>query len=311
MADELTGAIAGREFLDLTGLNTPDELAEITELRGIEIIAVPDRLAGALNRIPMHEIELVVPIPAGVRPKFHQGMTTLGGAALAQPGAEKEFILSLGALVFTTPVTESRIAGIASVGLVAAPTGSENALGAAVTQSLGAVHYFPYVEGQQIKTFAGQPNLGGTALANETGTPDDIMIVAGQLVVNGAVNKLGFRQIVVAGQAILPRDSQEVIGEALQAHGQVVWYVGSDVRLIFGNESYGPGFFELVEDPLALVVFGELRIEPGVAATVLRDKIAGIALFGTIKAPPAAIPALQYRTTEKFGEIKAVEDASE
>jgi hypothetical protein len=304
VTDELSGVISGREFLDLTHLNSVEK---ISELRDIEIIAVPEQLAGEINRIPMHNVQLVVPIPDGVRPKFHQGMVTLGGGALALAGAETEFILVLGALVFTTPVTESKVAGIAAIGLVAAPTGSEDALGLAIARSIGAVHYFPYVEGQQIKAFAGQPNLSGSTLANENGTPDDILIVAGQLVVTGPVRQLGFRQIVIAGQAILPRGGRDMIGQALQAHGQVIWYVGNDVRLIFGRESYGPEFFELVEEPLSLIVFGELCIEPGVEATTLRDKIAGIALFGNIKAPRAAIPAVQYRVTDSFGSI-SVED---
>ena len=44
--------------------------------------------------------------------------------------------------------------------------------------------------------------------ANPTGGPDDVLVVAGQLVVTGPVAKVGYRRVVVAGQMVAPRDSQ-------------------------------------------------------------------------------------------------------
>lgn len=310
MTEPLSGVIAERQFLDLTALQSPHDISAITELRDIQIVAVPESLAATLARIPTYDVQMVVTVPDGIRPRFHQGVTKVGGDALAQPGSDQDFLIVLGTLVFSSPVRDRRIAGIAVLGLVVAPVGSEDAVSAAVTYAIGGTHYYPYAEGQQVLALAGQVKLGPSALANESGTPDDILIVAGQAIVSGPVTKLGFRQFVIAGQGMLPAESQEVFGSALHTHGQTVWYNG-EPRFIFGEESYGAAFFELVETPLALMVFGDLRIESDVSADLLRDKIAGISLYGTIFAPKAAVPVLQYRMTEKHGEIKVVEDESE
>jgi hypothetical protein len=310
MTEPLSGVIVGRQFLDLTALQTPDEIAAITELADIQIVAVPESLASTLARIPTNDVQLIVPVPDGIRPRFHQGAAEFGGDALVHPGAHKDFLIVLGALVFTTPVHDRLIPRIAVVGTILAPVGSENALGAAVTALIGLTHYYPYAEGQQVKVFSGQSNIGPAVLANESGAPDDILIAAGQVMVTGPITKLGFGQVLMAGQVMLPKESQDVFGSVLQTYGQTLWYQG-EPRFIFGSESYGRAFFELVEKPLALLIFGELRIESDVPAELLRDKVSGITLFGQIFAPKHLIPVVQYRTTEKFGQIEAVEDESE
>lgn len=307
MTEPLSGVIAERQFLDLTALQTPEEIAAITGLRHIQIVAVPQSLASTLARIPANDVQMIVPVPDGIRPRFHQGITRLGGEALTHQGAHKDFLIVLGTLLFTTPVREWRTVGIAVLGMAMAPLGSESAVGAAITDLVGTTHYYPYVEGQQIVALAGQVKLGPSALANESGSPDDILVGAGQVTVTGSIGKVGFRQMVVAGQTMLPQESQEAFGSVLHAYGQTIWYQG-DPRFIFGEESYGRPFFELVEKPLALMIFGEVRIESDVPAELLRDKIAGITLFGRIVAPKHAIPVLQYLTIEKFGEFEAVED---
>jgi len=306
MSEPLTGVIADRQFLDLTALESPNDIAAITKLCDIQVVAVPESLAAAFARIPIDDVQLVVPVPDGIRPQFHHGHTTLGGDALTPDTC----LIVLGALIFTTPVEGRQNGRIAVVGMVAAPVGSEGALGAALTDVVGTTHYYPYAEGQHISVLAGQVKLGPSALANESGSPDDILIIGGQVTVTGPLDKLGFREIVVAGQAMLPQESQHVFGSALHVYGQGIWYRG-EPRLIFGSETYGRAFFELVEEPLALIIFGRLRIESDVPMELLRDKITGITLFGHILAPKSLIPVLQYRTTDKFGELKAVEDEFE
>ena len=46
----------------------------------------------------------------------------------------------------------------------------------------------------------GQIVLSGEALAITDGDPDDILVIAGQLVITSPVHKVGYKQVIVAGQ---------------------------------------------------------------------------------------------------------------
>ena len=84
-------------------------------------------------------------------------------------------------------------------------------------------------------------------MANPTGGPDDVLVVAGQLVVTGPVAKVGFRRVVVAGQVVAPRDSQAVLGPAITVKGQLAWYTGHP-RFFVGKDRFGRSFFELIDE---------------------------------------------------------------
>lgn len=310
MSADLDGAVTDRQILDLTPLQTLEDVARITSLEDIQIVLVPASLAAAVDRIPRHDVQAYVVVPDGVRVRSQTGVLQVGGGSFSGTDAQNEFLVVMGALVFTTPVTEIKLAGIVVLGAVYAPIGSEDAVGGAITQVKGMVGYYRYAEGQQIKTLSGQPKLSGAALANKAGTPDDILIAAGQFTVTGAVPELGYREVVVLGQAILPRSSEDVIGPALQTSGQTIWYSGNNPRLFMGNEEFGRQFLDLIEEPATLILFGNATFDVDVTPELLREKIAEIVLFGRMAAPKDIVPVLQYLTTEKYGTIDALEDSA-
>jgi hypothetical protein len=153
----------------------------------------------------MDDVAMVVPVPDGVQVRTHTGALVMGGEALAGPEGGNAALIVMGALILTSPVPKVTYRQVIVMGMVLAPRGSEAALGAGLTRVTGSVDYYPYVEGQDVRVSTGQLCLGGEVLANPSGGPDDILVVAGQLIVTGPVAKVGYRRIVVAGQALAPR----------------------------------------------------------------------------------------------------------
>lgn len=303
-----SGVIQDVATLDLTYAQSAAELSHITLIKDVATIIIPESLNGALARIPMADVASIVPVPEGERVKQHVGMVTVGGDALADPSQEGVILVVIGALVITSPVTVVRYSQIIVTGVVLAPQGSESALGAGLSRVTGAVEYYKYGEGQNIKTFSGQTKLSGEVLANPGGTPDDLLLVTGQLLITTPIRELGFQQIYLSGQLMAPRDSQTVLGPALRVQGQVCWYAGENPRFFLGDERFGQAFFELLDEPVSLVLLGNTEIEADVRPETLKEKVADIALAGDIKAPKSVIPVLQLLATEKYGDISVLED---
>jgi hypothetical protein len=303
----LEGEIRDVAMLDLTSMTSAEDLAGITRISDVAIVLVPEPLMPAVVGIPMDDVAMVVPVPAGVPVREHTGALVMGGEALAAPGAEDAALVVTGTLILTSPVRRVAYRQLIVMGLVLAPSGSESALGAGLTRVTGSVDYYPYAEGQEVKVSTGQLRAGGEVLANPTGGPDDVLVVAGQLIVTGTVAKVGYRRVVVAGQMLAPRDSQAVLGPAVTVKGQLVWYTGQP-RFFLGKERFGRSFFELVDQPLALALVGSFEIGPDVPAALLREKVEEITLVGSLTAPSELVGVLQLLTTEKLGKITAAED---
>jgi hypothetical protein len=304
------GVINDVAVLDLTSMTSAEDLADITMINDVAIVVVPESLMAAVVGIPMNDVAMVVPVPAGVQVRSHTGSLVIGGEALAGPDAENAVLLVLGTLILTSPVQRVAYRQIMVMGLVLAPHGSEAALGAGLTRVTGSVDFYPYAEGQEVKVSTGQLRASGEVLANPDGNPDDILVVAGQLLVTGPVPTLGYRRIVVAGQMLAPRDSQPVLGPAAIVKGQLAWYAGQP-RFFIGEERFGRGFFELLDEPLSLALVGRFEIDPDVPAALLREKVAEITLVGKLVAPRQLTGVLQLLTTEKVGKIVVAEDDSE
>jgi hypothetical protein len=218
-------------------------------------------------------------------------------------------LVVMGTLVLTSPVPRVTYRQVVVMGMVLAPHGSESALGAGLTRVMGSVDYYPYAEGQEVTVSTGQLRAGGEVLANPAGSPDDILVVAGQLIVTGPVAKVGYRRIVVAGQMLAPSDSQPVLGPATIVKGQLAWHTGQP-RMFVGTDRFTRGFFELLDQPLTLLLVGEFGIGPDVPAELLRAKVEAITLVGTLRAPRHLVGVLQLLTT-KVGEIVVAEDDDE
>jgi hypothetical protein len=306
----LAGVIEDVAMLDLTPMTSAEDLAGITRLKDVAMVLVPEPLLPAVVSIPMDDVAMVVPIPVGVEVRKHTGALVMGGEALAGPELENAALIVIGTLILTSPVPRVTYRQVIVVGLVLAPQGSESALGAGLTRVTGAVDYFPYAEGQEVKVSTGQLLADGEVLANAAGGPDDVLVVAGQLVVTGPVATVGYRRIVVAGQVLAPRESQSVLGPAVTVKGQLAWYSGRP-RFFVGKERFERSFFALIDQPLTLALVGSFEIDPEVTPELLRAKVQDITLVGKLVAPKRLVGVLQLLTTEKVGKITVAEDASE
>jgi hypothetical protein len=311
MADRrLAGELKDVALLDLTPLTSAEDLAGITRISDVAMVLVPEPLMAAAVSIPMDDVAMVLPVPEGVEVRVHTGALVMGGEAMAGPEVENATLIVTGTLILTSPVPRVDYRQVVVIGLVLAPHGSESALGAGLTRVTGSVDYYPYAEGQEIKVSTGQLLAGGELLANPSGGPDDLLVVAGQLVVTGPVTTVGFRRIVVAGQMLAPRESQAVLGPATVVKGQLAWYSGQP-RFFVGKERFGRSFFELLDRPLTMALVGSFEIDPDVPPELLREKVAEIVLVGKLVAPARLVGVLQLLTTEKVGKVTVAEDASE
>jgi hypothetical protein len=304
------GVIENVDVLDLTSMASAEDLAGITRIDNVDVVLVPASLMPAAVGIPMHNVDMVVPVPEGDEVRLHTGALVMGGEALAGPDVENAALVVTGMLILTSPVQSVTYRQVIVIGSLLAPHGSESALGAGLTRLAGTVDYYPYAEGQEVRVSTGQLQASGEVLANPTGGPDDILVVAGQLIVTGQVTKVGYRRIVVAGQVLAPRDSQPLLGPATIVKGQLIWYSG-EPRFFIGKERFGRSFFELIGQPLTLGLIGRFEIDADVPPELLRDKVAGITLVGKLMAPRALVGVLQLLTTENVGKIMVAEDDAE
>jgi hypothetical protein len=302
-----TGRVVKDEaILDLSHLTEPGQLAAISRIEDVAVVIVPESLAAAYATIPTVGVASTLYVPSGVNVRLQTGSLTVGGDGL---GAENDVLVVIGLLLITSPVAGPVPKRIYVVGSVLAPRGSEQVLGQALAGGTGGVSYYQYADGQQVKVLSGQVKLSPAVLANTAGRPDDILVVAGQVVVTGEVASVGYGMTIIAGQLAAPAASRDVLEPAIQTQGQVTWYEGANPRVFNGSASIGPDFLRLLAAPTALVVLGDLTIEETVTEAALQEKVAGLAVFGDVIAPAGLIGVVQFLATDVFGDIMTSDQA--
>jgi hypothetical protein len=294
--------IKDQAVADLSHLKSPDELAAISRIEDVALVVVPEALAAAYAAIPSSDVAATIYVPSGAKVRVHKGSLVVGGDGM---GAAGDVLIVVGLLIITSPVREPLPRAIHVIGSMLAPRGSEPDLGPAMAGGTGGLIYYQYADGQDIKVLSGQVRLSGAMLANPAGKPDDMLIVAGQVAVTGAVTTIGYRNVIIAGQVAAPEASRDVLEPAAQIQGQVCWYAGDDPRVFTGSSTLGPDYFRLLDHRVSLVAFGNLTIGAGVTETMLMEKVTGIALFGNLTAPPEVLGAVQVLAMDVFGEIRA------
>jgi hypothetical protein len=300
--------VSGEAVLDLSHFTRPDELAVFSRIEHVAVIIVPETLAAAYSAIPTAHVASTLYVPAGANIRLQTGSMVVGGDGL---GAADDVLVVIGLLIISGPVTGSVPKRIHVIGSVLAPRGSEQALGQALAGGTGSVTYYPYAEGQEVKVISGQVRLSPAVLANPAGKPDDILVVAGQVVVTGEVTSVGYRTTIIAGQLAAPAASRDVLEPAIQTQGQAIWYEGANPRIYNGDARIGADFLRLLDAPTALVVLGDLTIEAGVTEEALREKLTGISVFGDVIAPAGLVGAVQILATDVFGEFTVAGAASD
>ncbi|MGW4947004.1 hypothetical protein ACWEOZ_36085 [Actinoplanes sp. NPDC004185] len=306
MTDE-RGVIEEQGVLDLSHLTSPDELAAITRISGVGAVVVPESLAGAYAAIPVSDVGATVFVPDRLRSRVHVGPLVVGGDGI---GAPDEALVVIGVLVITGQVTGELPSRISVVGSVFAPRGSEAVLGRVLGGGVGTVTYYRHQQGQDgphVTVLSGQVRLTGAALANHTGEPSDILVVAGQVIITGEVGPIGYSQIFVAGQALAPEAAQSELETRMDTQGQTVWYRSGDPRVFLEDVELGPDYFRLLDHPISLIALGDLTIGAGVTADLLRRNVTDIVPLGDVLAPAEAVPAIQVLTTTVMSQIRVAD----
>lgn len=298
----LSGVITGQPIVDFSHLTSPEDLAAVSRIEGVAAVVVPDSLAARYAQIPTTGVAATVYVPDGASVRVHVGPMTVGGDGL---GAADDFLVIVGMLIITSPLTGAMPKRISVVGSVLAPRGSEPVLGQVLGGGVGTVSYYQHAEGQDIKVLSGQVKISGTTLANAAGTPDDILLAAGQTVVTGSVSSVGYAQVIAAGQLFAPAASREVLEPRIQTLGQSAWYLSDDPRVFFQDAHLGPDFFRLLDHRISLIVMAGVSFTAGVTEAAVQEKVADIINFGSLTAPADLVPVLQVLTTDNFGSIQA------
>jgi hypothetical protein len=296
-------------MLDLSGLDAPEALDGVVAIRNVGVIIVPEPLLPRLSRIPMRNVGSTIPVPAGARPRIFSGDTILSGDALANAdGNANDVLIVSGTLVVTSPVAKVGYSQFIASGEVIAPEGSEAALGSGLTRMSGDLFYYPYAAGASVRVRVGAQEVSGRDLANPSGQETDILLVVGAMSVTGPVERLGYQQVVVVGTMVLPPGSEDVLAGRVSSLGGRVIYSTARLRQFTGNDSFGRGFFEYLDEPILLAVTGNCTLEDDVTPDLLKEKVAGIILTGNFIAPRAALGAVQALTLSKTGNISASDD---
>jgi hypothetical protein len=302
MNDSRPVVVRDQPVVDFSHLTSPEQLAAIGQIEDVALVIVPESLAGAYAAIPSSDVAATIYVPDRAHVRVQTGSLVVGGDGL---GTAEDVLIVMGMLIITSPVTGPVPQGIHVIGSVIAPRGSEPVLGPVLAGGTGGVSYYRYVDGQDIRVLSGQVKLSGAMLANPAGQADDILIAAGQVTVTGEVATVGYRQVIIAGQFAGPAEGRDVIEPRMQVTGQAAWYSGDDARIFHDDIILGPDFFELLDHPVSLVVFGDLAIAGDVSPAVMSDKITGISLFGDATVPPGLVGVLQVLATDVFGIIRA------
>jgi hypothetical protein len=291
--------ISGQAFLDLTHL-TPEQMAGIDRIEGIATVLLRESQSAAYAAISVSGVASTLYVPDG-NLRFHRGMLSVAGDGL---GAEDDVVIVQGMLIITSTVTRPVPKRIHVDGLVIAPRDSGAMLSPLLAGS-GNVTFYPGAEAPEIKVITGQMRLSGAMLANLAGQPEDILIIAGQVLVTGVPPAVGYRSLVIAGQVALPASGRDVLEPKLEVLGQIGWYAGDDPRVFFESTTLGPDFFRLLDHPVGLVTFEKLTFAEGVSEETLLGKVGGIVAYEKIVAPPELIGAVQVLATDVFESIQA------
>jgi hypothetical protein len=198
----------GREIvnvgtLDLTTIQSADDLAGIERIRNVGLILVPEQLAHLIARIPMKNVGGVLPVPAGEKVKVLAGNLKMSGDALASPTGDEETLVVAGMLHLTSPVERVTYKRLIVAGMVLAPVGSEEALGAGLTRLAGNIVYY---QGNP-RIFSGRDQLSREFF--EYLDPGQSLIFSGHVTIEDDVTPELLRQkvtsIVVSGKVEAPR----------------------------------------------------------------------------------------------------------
>ncbi|HHV55383.1 MAG TPA: hypothetical protein GXX55_08060 [Firmicutes bacterium] len=199
-----------------------------------------------------------------------------------------------------------RISGISNVAVVLVRASLEGVLAQIPMHNVAMIVPIPDDEGITVKMQTGQMRISGWALQNPTGSPSDILVVVGQLVLDPPVSTIGYK-LVVIGQLIAPKEVEaEISSKLVTLVGQAVYY-HDHPYIVFGSESLGKEFFELLDHSIDLIVMGECTVNKDVSVDLFREKVTGIHNLGELKVPNQLLAIAQAKTVFNMGMIQTMD----
>jgi len=217
-------------------------------------------------------------------------------------------ISQMGLLNLLSAKTEADIEGIKSireVGLILVPENLLMALNRIPMTEVGAVA--PVPAGDKISLIAGQASLTGEAL--ESGDPDTVLFIAGQVTITTPVPKIGYKSLYLAGQLLAPRGSEAAIANAMKMLAGQILYMPVGARTFTGEEVFDQAFLEYLEKPTPFALMGSFRFANDVKPETLREKVPEIFLCGELKAPASLVSLVKVLTVEKHGSISVTNES--
>jgi hypothetical protein len=127
----------------------------------------------------------------------------------------------------------------------------------------------------------------------------------GQLVITEPPERVGYGYITGIGHVLAPRGSEGVLAGRLRPLIGQVFYYTAPPRLFDGKETFYGAYFELLDEPITLVLDGKFIFDEDVSPEVLKAKVAAIVFDGKIVAPRRLVPMLQVLAIVRDGRITA------
>jgi len=168
----------------------------------------------------------------------------------------------------------------------------------------------PVPTDKEYKIRTGQMELSPAMLA--AGDEDTRLILVGQCIMKEPVEEIGYGSLYLSGQFLFPRESQSVLeGSIEHATGQLMYFKGSNPRIFTGDQKFSAAFFEMIEDPMTMILVGTTTFSDDVTPALLQEKIEEIVMVGEMVASEEIISVLQLLAEYCVGELKTHEEAGE
>src|SRR5215208_2696547 len=149
-----------------------------------------------------------------------EGKGMVGGEGIGSGGISNVGILDLTGMKSTEEL--AGLGSISRVGVVLVPESLMSGLLAVPMEKVGAT----VPTGEKVKLVTGQMKTTGEALA-DPGREEDVLVVAGQLLVSTPVERVGYSEMIVAGQVYAPEGSEGALTTGIsRLTGQVFYYSG-------------------------------------------------------------------------------------
>ncbi|MGI8912272.1 MAG: hypothetical protein ACR2JY_00540 [Chloroflexota bacterium] len=199
------------------------------------------------------------------------------------------------------------ITAIRDVGLILVRESMAGRLGRVAMSAVGATVTVP--DGNNVKIHTGVTELSGQALS-APGHEDDVLVLAGPVIITGAVEQVTYKALIINGVLVAPKESQSVLsGSISRLNGVAAYYSGSTPRVFTGSDHFSKAFFEYLDQPITMVLAGDFTFEPDVTAELLKQKVLELVVVGHLKAHRDLVPLVQVLAVAKAGKISALPDA--